>query len=367
MEKFLSLFAIFLTVMACTKNEVVENYTLPSITMDSCVVTSGNSFTAYMTVDKGESFFNHSLRLLVYDAKDVSKALPEINVELGDERVQKVQKTFTVPATGSEFIVSAVLKTEKNSFKSGSLMVSLTNMTAESYLHTWGQPTYLDAVVDGRSYPWKYETDEIALHFSAKRRFGIVVRYAMQGKPVEVRVGDHIYPVEWETTMRGSAEEDICFFVDMTDIGSGIYDVALHWPDAELPLPKKIRILPLKPEEEGTTPFSEFKDLPHFARASFRIDDRMYYYTKMADKLLVSCDLNTKTWTRHKDVPYDITEIVAIGSKAYGITEIQKPYGSNSNSVQNELYEYNPETDSWKKLADLPVRGEFYYMRTFAT
>ena len=366
MKKILSLLAFFLMLMACTKEEVVENYSLPSITMDSCVVTSGNSFTAYMTVDKGESFFNHSLQLLVYDAKDTGNALSTTNVELGDDRMQKVQKTFAVPAKDHEYIVSAVLKTDKNSFKSKSLMISLTNMTAESYLHIWGQPTYLDAIVDGTSYPWKYETDEIALHFSAKRRFGIVVRYAMQGKPVEVRVGNHIYPVEWENSMKGSGEADICLFVDMTDIGPGIYDVALHWPDAELPLPKKIRILPLKPEEEATTPFSEFKDLPHFARASFRIDDRMYYYTKMADKLLVSCDLNTKTWTKHKDVPYDITEIVAVGSKAYGITEIQKPYGSNSNSVQNELYEYNPETDSWKKLADLPVRGEFYYMRTFA-
>lgn len=366
MKKIPSLLAFFLMLMACTKEEVVENYSLPSITMDSCVVTSGNSFTAYMTVDKGESFFNHSLQLLVYDAKDAGNALSTTNVELGDDRMQKVQKTFAVPAKDHEYIVSAVLKTDKNSFKSRSLMISLTNMTAESYLHIWGQPTYLDAVIDGRAYPWKYETDEIALHFSAKRRFGIVVRYAMQGKPVEVRVGDHIYPVEWETSMKGSAEEDICLFVDMTDIGPGIYDVALHWPDAELPLPKKIRILPLKPEEEATTPFSEFEDLPHFARASFRIDDRMYYYTKMADKLLVSCDLNTKTWKKHKDVPYDITEIVAIGSKAYGITEIQKPYGSNSDSVQNELYEYNPETDSWKKLADLPVRGEFFHMRTFA-
>ena len=227
----------------------MENYSLPSITMDSCVVTSGNSFTAYMTVDKGESFFNHSLQLLVYDAKDAGNALSTTNVKLGDDRVQKVQKTFAVPAKDHEYIVSAVLKTDKNSFKSKSLMISLTNMTAESYLHIWGQPTYLDAIVDGTSYPWKYETDEIALHFSAKRRFGIVVRYAMQGKPVEVRVGDHIYPVEWENSMKGSGEADICLFVDMTDIGPGIYDVALHWPDAELPLPKKIRILPLKPEE----------------------------------------------------------------------------------------------------------------------
>ena len=69
MKKYLSLFAIFLTLMACTKEEYkeVENYTLPSVTMDSCVVASSNSFTAYMTVDKGESFFNHSLQLLVYD------------------------------------------------------------------------------------------------------------------------------------------------------------------------------------------------------------------------------------------------------------------------------------------------------------
>ena len=110
-KKFLSLFAIFLTLMACTETEYkeTENYQLPSITLDSCVVASGNSFTAYMTVDKGEAFFNHSVLLLVYDAKDLSHALSAINVELKEDRLQKVQKTFTVPATDDEYIVSAVL------------------------------------------------------------------------------------------------------------------------------------------------------------------------------------------------------------------------------------------------------------------
>ena len=370
MKKNLSLLAVFLTLMACTKEEVVENYSLPSITMDSCVVTSGNSFTAYMTVDKGESFFNHSLQLLVYDAKDTGNALSTTNVELGDDRMQKVQKTFAVPAKDHEYIVSAVLKTDKNSFKSKSLMISLTNMTAESYLHIWGQPTYLDAIVDGTSYPWKYETDEIALHFSAKRRFGIVVRYAMQGKPVEVRVGNHVYPVVWENRIFSEGEKetaDCMIEVTMTDIEPGIYDVALHWPRVELPLSKKIRILPLKAEEEETTPLSQFADLPHNAKASFRIDDKMYYYTRMESKTLVSCDLNTKEWTKHKDVAYDISEMVAIGSKAYGITEIYKPYGGNSNSIQNKLYEYSPQTDTWKELADLPVKGEMYQMKVFTT
>ena len=115
MKKILSLFAIFLTLMACSKEEYKEavNYELPSILMDSCVVVSSNSFTAYMTVDKGEAFFNHSVLLLVYDAKDLSHALSTINVELKEDRLQKVQKTFTVPATDDEYIVSAVLKTEK--------------------------------------------------------------------------------------------------------------------------------------------------------------------------------------------------------------------------------------------------------------
>ena len=77
MKKFSSLFAIFLLLIACTKEEYkeAEDYVLPSITMDSCVVASDNSFTAYMTVDKGKSFSNHSVQLLVYDAKDVSRAL----------------------------------------------------------------------------------------------------------------------------------------------------------------------------------------------------------------------------------------------------------------------------------------------------
>ena len=148
MKKYISLFAFLLTFMACTTEEYKEavDYKLPSITLDSCVAASDNSFTAYMTVDKGEQFFKHSLQLLVYDAKDVDNALSIINMELGEDRLQKVQKTFTVPVVDDQYIVSAVLKTEKNSFKSRSLFVSLAKMTAESYLLIWGQPRYQEEV-----------------------------------------------------------------------------------------------------------------------------------------------------------------------------------------------------------------------------
>ena len=372
MKKLISLSTIFLMLMACTKEEYKEavDYKLPSITMDSCVIASGNSFTAYMTVDKGEAFSNHSLQLLVYDAKDVSSALSTINVELKEDRSQKVQKTFTVPSTDDEYIVSAVLKTEKNSFKSRSLFVSLAKMTAESYLLIWGQPRYQEAVLyEGRAYPYKHATDDIALHFSSSRRFSILVKAVMKDKPVEVRIGNHIYPVVWDSMLYPESEEettDCTMEVTMTDIEPGIYDVALHWPEAELPLPKKIRILPLKAEEEETTPFSEFKDLPCDAKASFRIGDKMYYFTNWENKTLVSCDLNTKTWTKHKDVDYEISEMVAIGSKAYGITEMYKENGASSESVQNKLYEYNPQTDSWKDLGNLPVKGEIHNMKMFA-
>lgn len=372
MKKYLSLFAFFLTFMACSKEEVkeLENFTLPSITMDSCIVASSNSFTAYMTVDKGESFFSHSLQLLVYDAKDLSQALSAISVELGDDRVQKIQKTVTVSATNNEYLVSAVLKTEKNSFKSRTLMVSLAKMTAESYLRIWGQPQYVENVTyEGRSYPSKYATNDVALHFSARRRFGIVVRAAMKGQAVEVRVGDHIYPVTrdaWGVSLYSSDEEDASFEVNMTDdIGPGTYDVALHWGDVDLPLPKKIRILPLKVEEEATVPFSEFKDQPYNARAAFRIDDRMYYYTNSETNLLVSCDLNTKAWTKHKDVEYGIKEIVAVGSKAYGITEDYTWLYAGKYSVKNELYEYDSVNDCWKKLSDLPTEDGVANMKMF--
>ena len=368
MKKFLSISAIFLVFMACTKDEYkeAENYKLPSITMDSCVVASSNSFTAYMTVDKGESFFNHSVQLLVYDAKDVSSVLSTINVELGEDRLQNVQKTFTVPVVDDQYIVCAVLKTAKNSFKSRSLYVSLAKMTSESYLLIWGQPRYLENVTyEGRAYPYKYATDDIALHFSSSKRMSIVVKQAMKGKPVEVRVGSHIYPVVW-SVLSLQDESDTSMEVTMTDLEPGIYDVALHWPEAEVPLPKKIRILPLKAEEEETVPFSEFKDQPYDAKASFRIGDEMYYYTRMEFKTLVSYNLNTKTWTKHKNVDYDISEMVAIGSKAYGITEINRAYGESSESVQNKFYEYNPQTDSWKDLGNLPVKGEIKKMKMFA-
>ena len=372
MKNIISLLAIVLMMMACTKEEYkeAEDYVLPSITMDSCVVASYNSFTAYMTVDKGEAFFNHSVQLLVYDAKDVSRAFSTINVELGEDRLQKVQKTFTVPDADGQYIVSAVLKTEKNSFKSRALYVNLAEMTTESYLRVWGQPRYQEAVrYEGRAYPYKHATDDIALHFSSRRRFSILVKAAMKGKPVKVRVGSHIYPVVWDSTLYPDSEletTDCTMEVTMTDIEPGIYDVALHWPEAELPLPKKIRILPLKAEEEETPPFTEFKDLPYDAQASFRIGDEMYYFTNMEHRTLVSCNLNTKTWTKHKDVDYNISEMVAVGSKAYGITEIYKEYGATSESVQNKLYEYDCKTDSWKDLGNLPVKGEIFNMKMFA-
>ena len=367
MKKFLLLSAIILVLMACTKDEYkeAEDYELPGITMDSCVVASSNSFTAYMTVDKGKSFSNHSVQLLVYDAKDVSRALSTINVELGEDRLQKVQKTFTVPVVDDQYIVSAVLKTEKNSFKSRSLFVSPAKMTSESYLLIWGQPRYQEAVrYEGRAYPYKHATDDIALHFSLSRRLYIVVKEALKGKPVEVRVGSHIYPVVWDSSLRGD-ESDTMMEVTMTDIEPGVYDVALYWPEAEIPLPKKIRILPLKAEEEETIPFSEFKDQPYDAKASFRIGNEMYYYTKMTPKTLVSYNLNTKTWTKHKDVDDEISEMVTIGSKAYGITELYRMHGVSIESVQNKFYEYNPQTDSWKYLGNLPVKGQILNMKMF--
>ena len=368
MKKIILFCTIFVTLIACTKTEYqeVENYTLPSITLDSCVVASGNSFTAYMTVDKGEAFSKHSVQLLVYDSKNLNNALSTINVELGEDRLQKVQKTFTVPSVDDHYIVSAILKTEKNSFKSRSLFVSLANMTAESYLRIWGQPRYLEEVrYEGRAYPYKHATDDIALHFSSLRHFNILVKETLKGKPVEVRVGNHIYPVVWESGFRQD-EDDTMMEVTMTDIEPGTYDVALHWPEAEIPLPKKIRILPLKAEEEETVSFSQFEDQPYAATASFRINDELYYYTRMESKTLVSYHLNTKTWTKHKDVDYDIEEIVTIGSKAYGITEIYKEYGATSESVQNKLYEYDYQTDSWKNLGNLPVKGEIHNMKIFA-
>jgi len=374
LKKILSLFAIFLTLAACTKEEVkeVENYTLPSIMMDSCIITSANSFTAYMTVDKGEAFSNHSLQLLVYDAKDLNRALSAISIELEEERVQKIQKTFTVPASSdNEYVVSAVLKTEKNSFKSRSIMVSLAKMTAESYLRIWGQPRYVDNVTyEGRCYPAKYTTDDVALHFSARRRFGIVVRAAMKGQPVEVRVGDHIYPITrdaWGASLYFDDEEDASFEVNMTDdIGPGTYDVALHWGDVDLPLPKKIRILPLKAEEEETIPFTEFNDQPYNARAAFRVGDKMYYYTWADPCLLVSYDLNTKAWTKYKNVPYQIKEMVVVGSKAYGITEDYTWLYADKYLVKNELYEYDTVTDCWKKLSDVPTEDGVANMKMFA-
>jgi len=375
MKKIIFLFAIILTLMACTKDEYkeAEHYVLPGITMDSCVIASDHSFTAYMTVNKGEAFFKHSLQLLVYDTKDLSHALSTFDVELGEERTQKVQKTFTIPATDDDYIVSAVLKTEKNSFKSRSLYVSLAKMTAEGYLRLWGQPRYQEAVrYEGQAYPYKHATDDIALHFSSKRRFSILVKAAMQGKSVEVRVGDHIYPVVWDDIMYSDSEKetkDCTMEVTMTDIEPGIYDVALHWPDVEIPLPKRIRILPLKAEEEETTPFSDFDDLPIDAKASFRIGDEMYYLSDnflYSSKTLVSCNLNTKTWTKHKDVNYEISEMVTIGSKAYGITQIYKEYVATNESVQNKLCEYDYMTDSWKDLVDLPVKGEIFNMKLFA-
>ncbi|WP_197018839.1 kelch repeat-containing protein [Prevotella sp. P6B4] len=373
MKKIVSLFAIIISLMACTKEEVREadQYSLPSVTMDSCVITSDNSLTAYMTVDKGESFRNHSLQMLVYDAKNLQQAQSTINVDLTGERVQKIQKAFSVPATGTEYLVSAVLKTTKNAFKSNPIMVSMGKMTAESYLRIWGQPRYLDEVTyEGRCTPAKFETDEVALHFSARRRFGIVVRAAVTGMPVEVRVGNRLYSINkqaWYYDSYWNPEADAPFEVNLDDdMEPGIYDVALHWGDIELPLPKKIRILPLKAEEEETISFTEFNDQPYNAKAAFRIADKMYYYTWADPCLLVSYDLNTQTWTKYKEVPENIKEMVAVGSKAYGITEEYTWLYEDKYLLENKLYEYDSLTDSWKKLSDVPTEKGVSQMKMFA-
>jgi len=85
--------------------------------------------------------------------------------------------------------------------------------------------------------------------------------------------------------------------------------------------------------------------------------------------MLVSCDLNTKTWTKHRNVPYQIVEIVAVGSKAYGITEDYTwdyEHGGNGNyTVTNALYEYDSASDTWRKLSDVPTEKGVVQMRMF--
>lgn len=227
------------------------------------------------------------------------------------------------------------------------------------YLELWGEPRYVDNVYgEGGAWPEKFATDEVAMHYSSSRDLNIYLRNSRRGDPVEVRVGSHIYPVDW-TTATPINDYDYVRII-MTDIMPGTYDVALHWPDAELPFKKKIRILPLKAETEEID-----YGLKNLTRWCFTLSDKMYWYVRNT-MLLTSYDLNTKTLKEHNEVPKNISVATVIADKGYAITENTPDYGEEPESVVNNLYEYTPTTDTWKLLSPLPVKGTIYQMKTFS-
>lgn len=364
MNKYLSLLTPILMLLSCTEHKDAVDYVLPEIKIDSCVVASNHSLVAYLTVDKGETFSKHSAQLLVYNTQDVNTPMSVIPVELGAERLQKIQKTIPLSGSGNEFLLNALLKTERNSFKSAPVFVNLVKMTFDGYLHLWGQPRYLYMHVFGGP-DQMFETDDVALHFSDRRGFVILVKKSMEGRPVEVKIGDQIIPASWDTGYVGDKGSDGHLWVEIPKLAPGTYDVALHFPEVDLPLPKKIRVLPGKLEVEETATFEQFRDLPNGFDTYFRIGDKMYYYDGMYDQRLVCCDLNTKQWTRLSSSNCALKRMVSLGSKAYGITEFYENTPGDG-SVQNQLYEYDPATDTWSYLADLPVKGQTFQMQLFA-
>jgi len=351
MKKLIPIIAIITTLIACTKYEEVEDYTPPTISLDSCITNSSNSFTAYISIDKGESFFNHKIQILLYDVEDVSKEAKCIDVTLGEDRKQKLQQSVIVPNPGHNYIVCALMKTDKNSFKSESTLVTTVENSVSRFLHLYGVPYYFDS--EGI-----YETEDVKFHIEKDSCIYIRFKKAIQSTtPVQIRVGNKIIDginLDGTNLIR----------VDLKGIEPGTYDVALHLTDAEYPLEKKICILPWTLHEEKTCSMEEFEYLPYAVDNTFRCGDKIYYCMLNSEwKRIVSYDLNTKQWTKLKDIPYDFLDITVYNNKAYATTNTY--FSIDNQDEVDYLIEYDPETDSWKSLSPIPVKN-VYTERIFA-
>lgn len=358
MKKILFLFVWVFAFTACTKEEVVDSCVKPQLYLDSCVVSGNSNAIAYIRLDKGENFFKHKLQLVLYDMESVDQQVAAFDVPLGGEREQKLEKNFTLPVAGKAYLVSLVMKTDKNSFVSNYVTVVSSDMQLQDrFFYTHGTPYYY-SLSDKKNFC----TDGVGAVGVAGERFLIEVPKCSDGDEFQIKVGNKLIKTESykENDVNGTCK----VWGEIPDLSAGKYEVSLVWRGVDIPLEEKLQILPWKVNEEATCPVTEFANLPHSTTNSYRIGSKIYYcsvYSDAATHVVYDCE--TKKWINLKDIPYRITSIVSVGNKAYAITD----NFSIDKDIQEKDYivEYNPADDSWKKIAPFPNDGNMCSMHLF--
>lgn len=360
MKNLLYFLMCIFAFVSCTKEETLSGFVKPTLRIDSCVVSGNGKATAYIHVDKGEKFFNHKLVIMVHDMGDLQQEVATIDVQLGNERIQKLTKEFSVPDTEKSYLVSLMMTTDRNSFVGNSVILNTHSMSMkDNFLYKHSKPFFYDFPDDRM-----HRTSDIGAIVSDGERFLISFCGETEDDAFQLKVGDKLI----KTEVSYSYSDQVIFNVwgEVQGVPGGTYDVSLIWNgNTEIPLEQKLLITPWKVNMESTCSVSEFPDLPSGSNHSFRISNKMYYGMVYPDACtLVSYDYATKKWTKLKDIPYRIFSVTELGDKAYAITSNFDFYSDKQE--KDILIEYNPSTDTWSKIADFPNNGNLEYMHIFS-
>lgn len=359
MKKILFLMSFVIMLGACTKEEIVTSYITPTLYLDSCVVSNLCDAKAYITIDKGENFFNHKVQLLLYDADNPTEQTAAFDVKIDSERNQKIVAEFKLPETNKTYIARVVMKTDKNTFTSGSTIVFSSNMSKKEkfhYLH--GTPKFYHL-----SSTSIYCTNGVGCIGTNGDNFHIEFKELAKKGEMQIKVGNQIVPITEEYGDGFIDNLTWKIWAKIPDMPAGIYDVSIVWQGEDIPLDEKMQILPYKVNMESCNSIKPTGGNLYVNTFSFRIDDKMYYFVPNAE--MMSYDLKNNNWTRHNivNIP-NIVSVVALGNKAYAITSNYDFYKDVQKS--DYLLEYDPATDKWKKLAVFPNNRNMWYMHLFA-
>lgn len=361
MKKILCFLVVMLALTACTKEEVVDRCVKPQLYLDSCVVGDDLDAIAYIRLDMGENFFHHRLQLVLHDMDNTDQQIDSFDVALSGERVQKLKKTFKLPVAGKAYLACLVMKTDKNSFVSNSVTVASSNIPLkDKFFYTHGTPYYYDF-----SHTTLYCTDGVGAVGEAGENFLVEVPKCSEDDEFQLKVGNKM--IKTENEIKNGKYGIACgVWGEIPDLPAGKYDVSLVWKGVDIPLEKKLHILPWKVNLEVASSKDDVGNiLPGYPK-TFCIGSKLYYCTlNYPNGVNASYDLKSNKCTKLRNVPFRINDIVLLGNKAYAITDNFDIYAD----VQEKDYlvEYDPTNDTWKKLAVFPNNGNMCFMHLFAT
>lgn len=345
--KKLSTTLFFILVIVCwassctqTVHEEAVGYTEPTIKLDSCVVRSDNMFETYITVDKGDLFFDHQLELLIYDTNDLSVSPRIETINMQEERSQSIRHQVTASLAEHSYMVYARLTTKHHSFTDGPQIVT--------YYHTDLKYEYGIPHIEQSSLYSSIGAD--GCYMPGSRCIVSLYETAVK-QPVIAKLGERIVQTEWSTSYYSSNKTKL--FIDIPDdMPAGTYNLTLEFERGTLTVEEEIKVLPWS---------VSFMDDVHAATCTcefgaMHIEDNMYYmFHTVEGTIFKSYDIKNNTWSTKKNVPFNLTLKVGCNGYGYGV-DVKK----------QELMKYAPTTDEWMSLGKLPTKIDTYGAVIFA-